>query len=288
MAGTDISNITLTLQPAMTISGSVSFDGTSLPAPNRAGMRVSLAPILTGTEVSVGQLSAQATAEGAFTLTGVMPGRYSVRALLPAGATGWIQRSVLAGGREAADDVLEVRAGENVTGVSIVFSDRPAELAGDRAGAAPAWKHAWLASEAHFGCRFDLSVWLQPTSPFRTPEDVERTVRALTEGGHQAAATVSRVPGHFTPQKILTRDDSGLIRHYLSEGAAVVARQQIPAYWYRNGLCYAVTRAALVDRGHIIEEDCVGVEIEGPVVNIDDPFELDIARFLADRTAGGL
>ena len=57
MAGTDISNITLTLQPAMTISGSVSFDGTSLPAPNRAGMRVSLAPILTGTEVSVGRVT---------------------------------------------------------------------------------------------------------------------------------------------------------------------------------------------------------------------------------------
>lgn len=203
------------------------------------------------------------------------------RAARVALALPWLDRAVL------STDDAEIAAEGRRSGLEVPFL-RPAELAGDRAGAAPAWKHAWLASEAHFGCRFDLSIWLQPTSPFRTPEDVERTVRALTEGGHQAAATVSRVPGHFTPQKILTRDDSGLIRHYLSEGAAVVARQQIPAYWYRNGLCYAVTRAALVDRGHIIEEDCVGVEIEGPVVNIDDPFELDIARFLADRTAGGL
>ena len=202
------------------------------------------------------------------------------RAARVALALPWLDRTVL-----STDDPEIAEEGRR-HGLDVPFL-RPAELAGDRAAAAPAWKHAWLASEAHFGRRFDLSVWLQPTSPFRTPGDVERTIRALAEGGHQAAATVSRVPGHFTPQKILTRDDGGLVHHYLPEGTEVVARQQIPAYWYRNGLCYAVTRAALVDRGHIIEEDCVGVEIEGPVVNIDDPFELDIARHLADRARGG-
>jgi CMP-N-acetylneuraminic acid synthetase len=144
-------------------------------------------------------------------------------------------------------------------------------------------RHAWLASEAEFGCRFDISVWLQPTSPFRTPQDVERTVRAMVEGGHRAATTVSRVPGHFTPHKILTRDEKGILSHYLPEGRQVVARQEIPPYWYRNGLCYAVTRETLVDRGHIVEEDCVGVETPGHVVNIDDPFELEIARLLASR-----
>jgi CMP-N-acetylneuraminic acid synthetase len=140
-----------------------------------------------------------------------------------------------------------------------------------------------LAGEAHYGRRFDLSVWLQPTSPFRTPDDVERTMRALVDGGHKAAATVSRVPGHFTPHKILTMDDAGRLGHYLPEGAQIVARQQIPPYWYRNGLCYAVTRDTLVERGNIIEEDCAGVVIDGYVVNIDEPIELELARFLADR-----
>jgi CMP-N-acetylneuraminic acid synthetase len=202
------------------------------------------------------------------------------RAARVALALPWLDHAVL-----STDDPEIAEEGRR-HGLAVPFM-RPAELAGDQAAAAPAWKHAWLASEAHFGRRYELSVWLQPTSPFRTPEDVERTVRALTEGGRQAATTVSRVPGHFTPQKILTRDDSGLIHHYLAEGAQVVARQQVPAYWYRNGLCYAVTRATLVDRGHIIEEDCIGVETDGPVVNIDDPFELEIARFLARRGAGG-
>ena len=130
VAGTDLSNITLTLQPAMTISGAVSFEGTSLPAPNRAAMRVSLTPILTGTEISVGQLSAMASADGTCTFTGVMPGRYAVRALPPAGATGWLQKSVAVAGREVTDEIVEVRAGESVAGVSVVFTDRPADLTG--------------------------------------------------------------------------------------------------------------------------------------------------------------
>lgn len=192
----------------------------------------------------------------------------------------WLDRAVL-----TTDDPEIAEEGRR-HGLEVPFM-RPAELAGDRAAAAPAWRHAWLASEAHFGVRYDCSVWLQPTSPFRTAEDVERTLRAVVEGGHQAATTVSRVPGHFTPQKILTLDDQGRVAHYLPGGAKVVARQEIPPYWYRNGLCYAVRRETLVERGHIIEEDCVGVEIEGPVVNIDDPLELEIARFLAQRPPGG-
>jgi hypothetical protein len=28
----------------------------------------------------------------------------------------------------------------------------------------------------------------------------------------------------------------------------------------------------------------VGVPVEGPIVNIDDPFELEVARWLASRT----
>jgi CMP-N-acetylneuraminic acid synthetase len=53
---------------------------------------------------------------------------------------------------------------------------RLAELAGDLAPAIEAWRHAWLASEEHYGCHFDISVLLQPTTPLRRTEDVEQTV----------------------------------------------------------------------------------------------------------------
>ncbi len=37
--------------------------------------------------------------------------------------------------------------------------------------------------------------------------------------------------------------------------------------------------------GHIIGDDCVGVLIDHPVVNIDEPFELELARFVYERGA---
>lgn len=160
---------------------------------------------------------------------------------------------------------------------------RPAALATDESTAQDAWAHAWLEAERHYGMRFGASVYLQPTSPFRTPADVEATMRAMVEGGRAAACTVARVPGHFTPQKILRRDDAGVLSFNAPDGAAHKNRQTIPAYWYRTGYCYAARRRTLVDNRHIVEEDCVGVPTEGTIVNIDDPFELDVARWLAGR-----
>jgi CMP-N-acetylneuraminic acid synthetase len=163
---------------------------------------------------------------------------------------------------------------------------RPAELATDTAAAADVWAHAWQAAEDLHGMRFDISVYLQPTSPFRAPAHVEATLRALFEGRRAAACTISRVPGHFTPQKLLLCDDAGTLSFFAADGALHKNRQTIPAYWYRNGYCYAALRRTVVERRHIVEEDCVGVPVEGPIVNIDDPFELEVARWLATRDQG--
>jgi CMP-N-acetylneuraminic acid synthetase len=196
------------------------------------------------------------------------------RAARVALATSWIDRAVL------STDDPEIADEGRRHGLDVPFL-RPAELATDSAAAVPAWQHAWLASEAHYGCKFDVSIWLQPTSPLRTVEHLELTLRAVVENGHAAAATVSPVPGHFTPEKILTMDAAGRLTHYLPEGGKIVARQQIPPYYHRNGLCYAATRDTLVKRGHILEDDCAGVLIEGYVANIDEPIDLEIARMLA-------
>ncbi|MEX2649390.1 MAG: acylneuraminate cytidylyltransferase family protein [Alphaproteobacteria bacterium] len=185
----------------------------------------------------------------------------------------WADRVVL------TTDEEKIAAEGRAHGLDVPFM-RPAELATDTAAAVDVWRHAWLAAEAHYGTRFALSVYLQPTTPLRTREDVEATVRAVVEGGHKAATTVSRVPGHFSPHKIMTMDASGRLAHYLPEGARIVARQQAPATWYRNGLAYAARRATIVDERAIVEHDCVGVVIERPVANIDEPIDLVIAEAL--------
>jgi CMP-N-acetylneuraminic acid synthetase len=70
----------------------------------------------------------------------------------------------------------------------------------------------------------------------------------------------------------------------MHNGAAFSRRQAIPgAVYHRNGLCYGATRAAVVDRGEIIGDDCAAVIIDRPIVNIDDAFELELAEWLLAR-----
>ena len=179
-------------------------------------------------------------------------------------------------------DDAEIVAEAKAHGLDAPFL-RPPELSGDAATSVDMWRHAWLAAEQHYRRRFDLSVLLEPTSPLRRPQDVERTLRALLDAGTPAAATVSLMPAHYTPHKTLKLNDKGEIEFYLEGGARHSLRQGIPAYYHRNGLCYAVTRAHLVDQGLIIDRNAVAVVVDRPVVNIDEMFELELAEWLLAR-----
>ena len=185
----------------------------------------------------------------------------------------WIDRTVV-----STDDV-DIAAEGRRYGAEVPFM-RPEELSGDESNSVDMWQHAWLESEAHFGNQFDISILLEPTSPLRRPEDISLTVDALTESGCDAAATFSRAPAHFTPHKCLTVDAKGIIGFYHKEGRQFSIRQKIPDYYFRNGICYALKRRTLIEKGMIIEENCKAVIIDRPVVNIDDQHELEVAEFM--------
>ena len=188
----------------------------------------------------------------------------------------WIDRTVV-----STDDV-DIAAEGRRYGAEVPFM-RPEELSGDESNSVDMWQHAWLESEAHFGNQFDISILLEPTSPLRRPEDIILTVDALKESGCDAAATFSRAPAHFTPHKCLTVDAKGIISFYHKRGRQFSIRQKIPHFYFRNGICYALKRCTLIEKGMIIEENCKAVIIERPVVNIDDEHELEIAEFMYKR-----
>lgn len=160
---------------------------------------------------------------------------------------------------------------------------RPAELASDTATSLQMWQHAWLASEKHYGTRFDISLLIEPTSPLRLPEDLERTAQRVAKDGYPAAVTVSRTPAHFTPQKALIVDEQGNIDYYIGkEGRQFHNRQAIPAYFHRNGICYAVSRPFLLQE-NLILDGARPVIIDRPVVNIDEEIELELAEWFMAR-----
>jgi CMP-N-acetylneuraminic acid synthetase len=166
-------------------------------------------------------------------------------------------------------------------GLDVPFM-RPDDLSGDLANSIDMWRHAWLESEKHYGKRFDISVLLEPTSPLRRAEDITGTVELLLSGDYKAAATVSPAPAHFTPHKCLTVTE-GMIGFYHDAGAKHSIRQTIPRYYFRNGICYAVRRQTLIEENTILGDNCAANIIDRYIVNIDDPFDLELADFLLQR-----
>lgn len=164
---------------------------------------------------------------------------------------------------------------------------RPEYLASDRAGSIEMWQHAWLAAEDHYDRRFDVSVLLEPTSPLRRPADVKLALRLLFDTEAESVVAVSPTPAHFTPHKALSIDTGGLLEFYAADGAAYSNRHLIPRFFHRNGVCYVVRRQTLVESGKIFTPTTRPLVIERPVVNIDDPFDLELAEWLLSKEVVG-
>jgi N-acylneuraminate cytidylyltransferase len=133
------------------------------------------------------------------------------------------------------DDVVTLVSGE---AVEVVY--RPSELATDGARSASAAVHALDAAGAH---EEDVVVLLQPTSPLRSDEDVERTIAGL--GGTGCCITVQEVEHH--PLKTLLERGSGFES---PRGLADLEtpRQELPRAVAPNGAVYVIRVADLRSR----------------------------------------
>ena len=185
----------------------------------------------------------------------------------------WIDAAVL------STDDEEIAAHGKSLNLEVPFL-RPADLATDQAKSIDVWTHAWLASEKFFDKKFNISVLLEPTSPMRIAEDISQTVQKLLSSDANSVATVSKTPGHYTPHKTLKIANDGTIDSYLPNGMQYTIRQNIPDYYHRNGICYAVTRNSLIDKHNLMEQNCLPLIIDRHIVNIDDEADIEFAEYL--------
>jgi CMP-N-acetylneuraminic acid synthetase len=160
---------------------------------------------------------------------------------------------------------------------------RPAELSTDHTGALDTIVHAIEACERLDGCRYDLVIVAEPTSPFRDPADVESAMQALLRSGADSAVTVSRIDTKTHPHKVFAISE-GRLRYFSDEGNRVTARQSLAPLYARNGLCYCFRRETVVEKRALITDNTVSVITERPVVNIDEPLDLLWAEFLLERS----
>jgi CMP-N,N'-diacetyllegionaminic acid synthase len=160
---------------------------------------------------------------------------------------------------------------------------RPDSLSGDRAGAVETITHALVTAEAATGQPFQVVLIVEPTSPLRRPDDLLRAATLLVDTGADSVVTVSPLPAKAHPLKLL-EISGGRLQFHAEGGGAILARQQLDEnYFWRDGLCYALTRDTLLERKAIITHNSLPLVTDRPVVNIDEPIELRIAELLLEE-----
>lgn len=161
---------------------------------------------------------------------------------------------------------------------------RPAHLSTDTAGAVETMQHALTMMETLTNQSFDIVLIIEPTSPLRLPLDIEKAVRRLISSGVDCVVTVSPLSSKSHPLKVL-KVTEGRLDFYLEAGRTIKDRQSLDQLYWRNGVCYALTRTCLMDQAAVFVERCVPEIVDHPVVNIDEPWELEWAEFLLARRA---
>ncbi len=188
-------------------------------------------------------------------------------------ACGFIDRAVV------STDHPEIARVAREAGLDQPFL-RPESLSGDRIGDYEVLMHALEACEELDGCRYDIVLMLQPTSPSRTVAHVSDTLSMLLDGGFDAVWTMSETDAKQHPLKQHVIAADGALDYYDPAGAKIIARQQLKPVYHRNGIAYAITRECLTEQKTIKGRRTGALVISGYVVNIDTPFDLKLADFL--------
>lgn len=208
--------IALTMAPAMTVTGQVAFDGAT-PAPaDLSTVHVELVPLPDSGSRTNDVIVA---ASGAFSVGGVIPGRYRVVASVPAGASlpAWTLRSVVSEGQELADLPLVIAPG-SAPSLTVTFSDQLGELSGtvtDPSGkpatdyfviVVPADSRYWIpGSRRIVSARPDVSGQFHfrglPAGSYRIAATTD-----LVQHDLQDAGVLSQIAEHATPVSLGTAE----------------------------------------------------------------------------------
>ena len=136
----------------------------------------------------------------------------------------------------------EIAAIAKTHGAQII--KRPNELAADTSLVIDAIKHAVLKVEEE-GRDVDFVFLLEPTSPFRRAEDLEKCVRVLLDDKADSVATFT--DSHVSPNR-LWRVSDNVVEPYIEGAVPWLPRQKQPKAHELTGQIYGLSRKVLFEK----------------------------------------
>lgn len=173
-------------------------------------------------------------------------------------------------------DDAEIADAGRAAGLDVPFQ-RPAELATDAASSLDVALHALSHVESEGDEGYDAVMLLQPTSPFRTRDDIDRAIALLGETGADSVISVVDVGGHH-PARMKRIEDGRLIDPPYVETVENQPRQELEPLFIRNGAIYLTRVEVLRTRSFRGRDARALIMSPERSINIDVPLDLLLAR----------
>jgi CMP-N-acetylneuraminic acid synthetase len=175
------------------------------------------------------------------------------------------------------DEIAEVAS---QLGAELPFR-RDRALAEDDTPMLPVMQHA-IRSLMQDGWEADAVCLLQPTYPFRTPEQVDGCVAKWASSGADCVMSVHRVPHQFNPHWVYFQNERGELTLATGNPEPIPRRQDLPAAFHRSGSIYVVRASTVIERNSLYGDLVLGYETPNEDgVNIDQPEDWARAEAIA-------
>jgi protocatechuate 3,4-dioxygenase beta subunit len=211
LTGGEVHDLVVVLTPGATLTGTMTLAAAGeRELPDLDDFSIAARPVEPGGPAAADE----AADDGTFALRGIQPGLHWIRAQAP---RGWMLRSVVVDGRETIDTPLELRGGQTVGDVRIVFTDRLSELNGtllDSRGQ-PVTEYTVLAFSS------DPGLWRPESRHIATarPDQNGRyQIRGLPEGDYLVAVVDPAEPGEWLEPSFLDNQRDRAVRVAIREG----------------------------------------------------------------------
>ena len=223
--GRNLTNVLVTLQQGLTVSGRISFQGSAPQPADLTRIRVNLLPAdPAGAGGPPPNPVGAVDASGKFTIASVVPGLYRLNAGGAGG--GWSIESATIDGQDTLDFPFEVKPGSAPSGAVITFTDKQSQLTGTITNqrGQPAPEQTLILYPA------DERYWIPQSRRIRSTRpstDGQFTFGGIPPGDYKIVAMIDVETGAWFDPAFLQQIDAASTRVTIGDGEKKVQNLQI-------------------------------------------------------------
>ena len=145
---------------------------------------------------------------------------------------------------------------------------RPNELAQDASTSLEVVQHAIAFFESQ-NIFFDAVCLLQPTTPFREIEFIDKAIQKFFDSNADSLISVLPIPNEYNPHWAFEENENGLLKIATGEEQIISRRQELPKTFHRDGSIY-ISKTGVIKNGSLYGKSIAYLESNPQChVNID-------------------